>query len=486
MNQIIGAVFDILYLITVSLTTLYCFYNFVLALLLLFSKKQHQVKTNSSFKVTIQLPIYNEKNVVDSLFEHIDRISYPNDLLEIQILDDSTDGCLEISKKWLTKWRNEGRAVQLLHRQERKGYKAGALAAGLSAAKGDYICIFDADFKPDPHFLKHVLPVFTDATTAAVQARWTFVNQDQNLLTLLQTLQLNIHFAIEQRARYFLHLPLQFNGTCGIWRKTAIQDAGGWQADTLTEDLDLSYRAQLNGWKIIYLNDVLVPGELPSDLRSLRLQQHRWMKGGAETAKKLIHRVWNGNFNFVQKISATFHLFSSSIYLVMFLMSIATLPLLFLQPKSIGWRLDETLNYLPLTLFALTMIIANIKRKLSFFHQIKKVFQSLILLPFFVAFHMGFSFHNTKAVLSGWRGIKTPFNRTPKAGVVATKTESFSSHGTIIKPAYAELILGITFALSCLYDIEHNSFYHFHILCAIGYLSIFVLSIIQTNQYHED
>ncbi|HMS97467.1 MAG TPA: glycosyltransferase [Saprospiraceae bacterium] len=486
MSAIIGAIFDVLYLMTVALTTLYCFYNFVLAVVLLISKKQPNEGNNCNYKVTIQLPIYNEKNVVEDLYEHIDRISYPSDLLEIQILDDSTDACLDISKKWMTKWKTEGKDVQLIHRQNREGYKAGALAAGLSLAKGDYICIFDADFRPDPHFLKLVLPVFADANTAAVQARWTFANQGQNLLTRLQTLQLNIHFAIEQQARYFLHLPLQFNGTCGVWRKTAIQKAGGWEADTLTEDLDLSYRAQLKGWKIVYLNDVLVPGELPSDLRSLKIQQHRWMKGGAETAKKLIRRIWSGNFSLIQKISATLHLFSSSIYLVMFLMSIVTLPLIFLRPEVIGWRLDETLNYLPLTLFALTMIIANIKKDLSFLSQIRSVFESLMLLPFFVAFHLGFSFHNAKAVLSGWRGIKTPFNRTPKAGVVESEDAPNRSFGRKLEPAYAELILGIVFALSCFYDDGNHSFYHFHILCAIGYLSIFVFSFIQTNHYHED
>ncbi len=486
MILILGVVFHILYLCAVALTTLYCIYTFALAIVLMFSKKPRRDKNATPEKVTIQLPIYNEKNVVEGLYEHIDRLSYPKDLLEIQILDDSTDGSLDISKKWLLKWKGEDRDVQLIHRQNRDGYKAGALSAGLSVAKGKYICIFDADFRPESNFLQLSLPLFADAKTAAVQTRWSFTNHQQNLLTRLQSLQLNIHFAIEQQARFMLQLPLQFNGTCGIWRKEAIEAAGGWQDDTLTEDLDLSYRAQLGGWKIIYLKEVLVPGELPSDLKSLKIQQHRWMKGGAETAKKLIFLVWSGNINIVQKISATFHLLSSSIYLVMFLMSITTIPLLFLKSPSFGWRLDETLNYLPLSLFAFTMIIANIKKKSSILTQSRSVIENLVLLPFFVAFHLGFSYHNAKAVLSGWRGIKTPFKRTPKAGVYSSKTFATRSQKIRSMPAYAELILGLVFTVCCFYDIAHNSFYHFHFLCAIGYLSIFALSFIYTNHYHEN
>lgn len=479
--------FQVVYLITVGFTTAYCLYNFLFSFLLLFVKKEKKHHSISSCKVTVQLPVYNEKNVLEDLYEHIDKLAYPSDLLEIQILDDSTDSTLEISKKWFEIWQRAGKDVRLLHRTDRTGYKAGALAAGMVSAKGEFICIFDADFRPDPDFLTRLIPSFFDAQVGAVQARWTFINAHQNLLTRLQSLQLNIHFAIEQKGRFHFGLPLQFNGTCGIWRKTAIEEAGGWHSDTLTEDLDLSYRAQMLGCKIVYRHDVLVPGELPANLRSLRIQQYRWMKGGAETAKKLLHKVWSAKMNGIQKLSSTLHLMSSSVYLIMFLMSISTLPLAFINDVSASLKVDQTISFIPLILFTLTMLIANIKPDTPTVRQLGEAFKNLLWLPFFVAFHIGFSFHNAKAVVAGWRGIATPFNRTPKTGKGVPPGGTGFKIGSIFGlSTYPELILGILFACSCAFGSENNPFYHFHILCAMGNLSIFVLSLLQTNNIDED
>lgn len=485
MTYLAGIVLPILYLITVVFTTAYCVYNFILTLLLK-SKKSRPSTPIPKAKVTIQLPVYNEKNVIEQLYEHIDQLSYPNELLEIQILDDSTDETLEISKKWESRWKKAGKEVSLIHRKDRAGYKAGALALGLTVAKGEYICIFDADFRPCPPFIEQLLPSFGDLKIAVVQARWSYTNPGQNLLTQLQTLQLNIHFAVEQRARYLNNLPLQFNGTCGIWRKSAILSAGGWQDDTLTEDLDLSYRAQLQGWKIIYQDEVSVPGELPDNLESLKIQQHRWMKGGAETARKLIRNIWGSKFSFIQKLSSTLHLLASSVYLCMFAMALVTIPLSFLNQSKSAFSIDESLSYFPLLLFTTTMIIANINSNASIYTQLRDALKHLLMLPLFIAFHLGFSYHNSKAAVGGWRGIRTAFKRTPKTGNSAPENAKVKKKKTSISDNIVELVLGLIFMSCCFYHGTASAFYHFHILCATGFLSIFVLSLIQTNMYHEN
>jgi len=242
--------------------------------------------------VTVQLPIYNERHVVDRLIDAVAAIDYPHDRLEIQVLDDSTDDTTDILRRRIRYHQQQGIDIQLIRRPNRTGFKAGALQHGLQRAKGTYIAIFDADFIPQPDFLRQVLPHFQDPRTAVVQTRWAHLNEDHSLLTKLQAFQLNNHFYVEQSGRYLGNLFLQFNGTAGVWRKKAILDAGGWQWDTLTEDLDLSYRAQLKGWKIRYLPWVGTPAELPVEMNSFKAQQYRWIKGGAETARKILPPLW--------------------------------------------------------------------------------------------------------------------------------------------------------------------------------------------------
>ena len=272
--------------------------------------------------VTIQLPIYNELYVVERLIDNIAKFDYPKDKYEIHILDDSTDETVQIALAKVEEYKAKGFNIEHITRSNRVGYKAGALKEGTKFAKGKFLAIFDADFLPNPDFLRQTIPHFADEKVGVVQTRWEHINEDYSLITRLQAFQLNVHFTVEQMGRYNADYLLQFNGTAGIWRRECITDAGGWEADTLTEDLDLSYRAQFKGWKITFLEDITSPAELPAEMNGLKSQQHRWMKGGAETAVKLLPTVWKSNISLGQKIHATSHLLSSSIFLFVFFIGI--------------------------------------------------------------------------------------------------------------------------------------------------------------------
>ncbi|MBC8112143.1 MAG: glycosyltransferase, partial [Verrucomicrobia bacterium] len=285
--------------------------------------------------VTIQLPIYNEKYVVERLLDAITSLDYPKDKFEIQILDDSNDETTGIIFQKLNWLERKDIDIKHLARKNRTGFKAGALQAGLQSAKGDFVVIFDADFVPSPDFLRKTMSYFIDPSIGAVQTRWAHINENYSLLTQLQAFGLNAHFSIEQSARNVSGSFINFNGTCGIWRKQCITDAGGWSADTLTEDLDLSYRAQLRGWKLKYLENVVTPGELPVVMQAIKSQQYRWNKGGAETARKLIFNVLLSKEKFKTKLKAFFHLFNSSVFVALLIAAITSIPMLYLKKESI-------------------------------------------------------------------------------------------------------------------------------------------------------
>jgi len=270
--------------------------------------------------VTVQLPLYNEQYVVERLIDTIAEFDYPKDRFEIHILDDSTDETLDIVKRKVEEYKAKGFQIEQILRTVRQGYKAGALKDGTVFAKGEFLAIFDADFMPKPDFLKKTVPFFQDPKVGVVQTRWEHINQNYSLITKLQALQLNVHFTVEQVGRMQGDYFLQFNGTAGVWRKSTIEDAGGWEADTLTEDLDLSIRAQMKGWKIKFLEEIGSPAELPAEMNALKSQQFRWMKGGAETARKMLPTLWKSkDLTTRQKIHATQHLFASSVFLFVFL-----------------------------------------------------------------------------------------------------------------------------------------------------------------------
>ncbi|MBI3194132.1 MAG: glycosyltransferase, partial [Ignavibacteriae bacterium] len=285
--------------------------------------------------VTIQLPMYNEKYVVHRLIDAVVQMKYPKDRLEFQVLDDSTDETTKVVAVEVERYRQQGIDIVLLHRENRSGYKAGALKEGLKTAKGEFVAVFDADFVPNPDFLMKTLPYFfLDEKIGMVQTRWEHLNSDYSLLTRAQAMALDAHFVIEQNVRNKAGFFLNFNGTGGIWRKSCIEDAGNWHADTLTEDLDLSYRAQLRGWKFRYLNDVTSPAELPSEINALKTQQFRWTKGAVETARKILPMVWKSNLPFNKKMASTLHLTNNIVFPFILLTGILNVPLIYIKHQG--------------------------------------------------------------------------------------------------------------------------------------------------------
>ena len=324
-----------IYCVALTYITCFCFLQFHL---LYFYKKHHSREAKNPATpeelpdelpfITIQLPVFNEQYVVERLVDQIVKLDYPKDKYEIHLLDDSTDETIEISRKKVEEYKAKGFNIDLIHRTDRSGYKAGALKEAMHRAKGNFIAIFDADFLPRTDFLKATIPYFNNPKTGLVQTRWEHINEGYSVLTRLQAMQLNVHFTVEQQGRKAGNCLLQFNGTAGVWRRSCIEDAGGWEADTLTEDLDLSYRAQLKGWDISYLEKFGSPAELPAEMNGLKSQQFRWMKGGAENARKLLPTVWKSDITTRKKLHATGHLMGSGVFICIFISAIISVPLL--------------------------------------------------------------------------------------------------------------------------------------------------------------
>lgn len=364
--------------------------------------------------VTVQLPIYNEMHVVTRLLERVAELDYPYDRLEIHVLDDSTDATRELVDDVVARLRARGVPITAIRRARRQGFKAGALRDGLAQARGEHIAIFDADFLPAPDFLRTLLPHFADPRVAVVQARWGYLNEQRSLLTRIQAFFLDVHFTVEQTARAGTGLFANFNGTGGIWRRQAIDDAGGWRADTLTEDIDLSYRAQLRGWKILYLEDYTAPSELPVDAPAFRSQQFRWMKGGAENARLHVANILRAELPWRVKLHALEHLLSSSVYLVLLGAIVLSVPLAFLKNTTI------TMDYVH---FGMVFFISTIALGGVYYSSrgasVARLSGKLAFVPMmlmFLVFTMGLSLHNGLAALRGWWGERTEFQRTPKYG----------------------------------------------------------------------
>jgi cellulose synthase/poly-beta-1,6-N-acetylglucosamine synthase-like glycosyltransferase len=434
--------------------------------------------------VTIQLPIFNERYVVDRLIDAVCHFDYPQKKLQIHILDDSTDETVAIVAQKVDYYKKQGFDIEQIRRSNRAGFKAGALKEGMNRANGEFVAIFDADFLPTPDFLQKTIPYFQDAKVGVVQTRWEHINKDYSLLTKLQALQLNVHFTIEQQGRKAGNQMLQFNGTAGIWRKQAIDEAGGWNDDTLTEDLDLSIRAQLKGWKINYLEEVSSPAELPAEMSGFKSQQFRWMKGGAETAKKMLPAIWHSSLPISKKMFSTFHLLSSTLFVFVFMLGILSVPLLLaLRGLHISSNIFSIFIVGTLSIICV-YYVANVSNR--FTNPKKSFWKDLIkfafMFPLFLAMSMGLSLHNSVAVLQGYRGRKSEFVRTPKFNI-RDLTDSFKRTAyqsnriqftTIIEGL---LCLYFIFAIFLGIAINDLSMILFHILLAIGYGAIFYFSI---------
>lgn len=360
--------------------------------------------------VTVQLPIFNELYVAERLVEAVCALAYPRDRLEIQVLDDSTDETREILAAQVARLRAAGHDIHHLHRQDRQGYKAGALAAGQAVARGELIAVFDADFVPTEDFLRHTVPYFADAEIGMVQARWGHINRDYSLLTKAQAILLDGHFVVEHTVRNRRGCFFNFNGTAGVWRKKAIDDAGGWAHDTLTEDLDLSYRAQLSGWRFLFLPDVVVPAELPVDVNAFKSQQHRWAKGSIQTGRKLLGAVLRAPIGRRAKLEAVIHLTANGCYALMILLSLLVFPAMAMRADRDPWQLLA----IDLPLFIGATISVIVFYLVSQHKQVGGARRGLWQLPAVMGLGVGLAVNNTRAVLAGLRERGGVFHRTPK------------------------------------------------------------------------
>jgi cellulose synthase/poly-beta-1,6-N-acetylglucosamine synthase-like glycosyltransferase len=429
--------------------------------------------------VTVQLPLYNEMYVVDRLLQATARIDYPKDLLEIQVLDDSTDETTEVARLAVDRLAAQGFDIKYLHRSDRTGFKAGALEAGLKVARGQFVAIFDADFIPGRDFLRKTVPYFRDPKVALVQARWGHVNADYSLLTKVQAILLDAHFVLEHGGRNRAGHFFNFNGTAGIWRREVIPAAGGWQHDTLTEDLDLSYRAQLLGWKFVFLPDLVAPAEVPVEMNAFKSQQHRWAKGSIQVCLKLLPRILQSDQPFGVKAEAFLHLTANFNYLLMSALSILMFPSMVIR-YNMGWY-EMLLIDVPL-FFAATASVANFyvvsQRELYADWKTR-----LRYVPFLMAVGIGLAVNNTRAVLEAMLGHQTAFARTPKYGIERGSdqwTGKKYTQAMAIQPL-VEIGLGLYFSMTVFYALAYGIYgsLPFLVLFQVGFLYMGLTSVIQ-------
>jgi cellulose synthase/poly-beta-1,6-N-acetylglucosamine synthase-like glycosyltransferase len=405
-------------------------------------------------KVTIQLPIYNERYVIERLVDAVARFDYPRELLEIQVLDDSTDETQQVARECVERYRALGVPVYYLHRNDRSGYKAGALAAGLESAKGEFVAIFDADFVPSPDFLRRTLPYFRESKIAMVQTRWTYLNRHYSFLTEVETILLDGHFVMEHGARSRSGSFFNFNGTAGVWRRCAIDDAGGWQHDTLTEDSDLSYRAQMKGWKFVYLPGVDCPSELPVEIHGFQIQQFRWAKGLTQCAKKLLPDLLRAKLPFRVKVEAVMHLTPNISYPLMMLVSALMLPVMIVRFYMGVWQM--MLLDFPLIVAAFWSLSAFYVIAQRELHP-KTWKRSILLLPMLMAVGVGLTLINTRAVMEALFGVKSGFVRTPKYAIEGTRQKRMAVKKYKRRSGwlpYFELACGTYFLYMCWFAIS--------------------------------
>ncbi len=428
-------------------------------------------------KVTAQLPVFNEMYVVERLIEAASKFHYPADKLEIQILDDSTDDTATIIKRKLRQFPEVN--FKYIHRKDRKGFKAGALREGLEVAEGDFIAVFDADFVPDPDFILKTVGHFEDQKVGMVQTRWTHLNEEYSVLTRLQAFALDAHFMVEQMGRNSQQAFINFNGTGGIWRKSCIIDAGNWHDDTLTEDLDLSYRAQQKGWKFIYRPDIKSPAELPPVMSAIKSQQFRWTKGGAECAVKHLGNVLSKKLPFKTKMHATAHLLNAVIFVAVLSVSISSIPIWWafhqgLIPES--YFQAAAVFFVGFVIIALVYFFANLS---LVEYSWKGVGRFLWELPLFLAVSMGLALHNAQAVWEGLTGKRSSFIRTPKYNLnEARKSWTKNVYNQIKIPftTYVEGVLALTFLVMVVLSLYFKTYEMlvFHLMLALGYSVVFL------------
>ncbi len=430
--------------------------------------------------VTVQLPVYNEALVVERLIDACADFTYPHDSFEIQVLDDSTDTTSSIAAESVRKWSMNGVHIMHIRRSSRDGYKAGALQNGLASARGELIAIFDADFVPEPDFLMNLVEHFTDPSVGMVQARWGHINEDHSLLTRIQAFGLDMHFALEQRVRSITGCFINFNGTAGIWRRSCIEDAGGWSSDSLTEDLDLSYRAQLRGWKFVFVPELEVPAELPVSMNAFRDQQFRWTKGALQTARKMLWPLWRSGFSMRVKVEGTLHLSASIVFPFIVSAALFHAPLAYLQYEGLGPG-NGYFAFLSLGLAGfMGFFLAHLVAQRSLYPDWSL---RLRLFPLFMAGAIGMSLNNSRAFIDVIIGRRTAFVRTPKHAIPAKSKDlswwrSSHAHTKIPPVVYAEAVLAVYSVAGFLYMIEVGAW------AALPFQAVFATGFLFASGYN--
>lgn len=470
------------YFFAMAILAVYGWHRYYLVWLYLCHRKKRPVPAGGRDylpRVTVQLPLFNEMYVTDRLVDAVCRLDYPPERLDIQVLDDSTDETTDVARRAVERWAARGVDISYIHRAERPGFKAGALEHGLRTAKGELVAVFDADFIPQADFLRRCVPHFADCGIAMVQARWGHINQNYSLLTQVQAILLDAHFVLEHGSRNRADLFFNFNGTAGVWRVTAIMDAGGWEHDTLTEDLDLSYRAQLRGWRFVFLPDVVAPAELPVEMNSFKSQQYRWAKGSIQTCRKLLPRILASDLPIRVKVEAFFHLTANFNYPFMCVVSLLMVPAMVIR-----YNLDMQ----GMLLIDLPLFMAATASIGTFYMTCERELHAdwvkrFRYVPVLMAVGIGLAVNNTRAVLEAIVGRRTPFVRTPKYCIERGGDEWVGKRyrlSSVAQPM-TELALGLYFSGAVVYALNSGiySTLPFLVLFQFGFLYTGFLSLLQ-------
>ena len=477
--------FAILFVLIHSLFDAHLIYHYLHS----FGKKKQPIYSKDFLPfVTIQLPVYNEMYVVERLIDAVAAIDYPADKIEIQVLDDSTDETSEIIAGKIALLKKQNITIHHIQRQNREGFKGGALKHGLSLAKGDYIAVFDADFLPSKDFLKKTISYFTDNGVGMVQTKWGHINKETSLLAKLQAIALDGHFSVEQRGRNAAGYFINFNGTAGVWRKQTILDAGNWQSDTLTEDFDLSYRAQMKGWKFKYLENFITPAELPPFVSALKSQQFRWTKGGAETARKNMKTLFASKLSLSVKLHGAFHLIYSLGFISIIIYTLLSVPLLFVKE----YYPDYNLLFKISGLIGISFLIYILHYFISYFNNTpgsvtKKVTGFIFHFPLFVSLFIGLSLSNSIGIMQGYFGIRSGFIRTPKFNVINNSDTMIRNRYNQTKINWLNVVEGILVFYFLFGVIESFYFKNYAslpllLMALTGFSMIFALGIKEWRQ----
>lgn len=478
----------IIALYTVGMVFIFAYSLVQLNLLLNYRKnkknKSPQAISQSNYpKVLVQLPVFNELYVVERLIDATAQLNYPVDKLEIQVLDDSTDESFEVAAKRINYWKEKGINICHVKRPDRIGFKAGALQYGLELSDAPFIAIFDADFVPGAEFLNQTIPRFSHDNIGVVQSRWEHLNREYSLLTRVQAFALDAHFTVEQTGRNTGAHFINFNGTAGVWRKECIEDAGGWSAETLTEDLDLSYRAQLKGWEFAYMEEIGAPAELPAEINALRNQQYRWNKGAAECAVKHLKQVISTkNIPLSTRTHAVFHLLNSSIFIWIVVCAVLSLPLVIIKENHP--ELKEIFYLGAILIFSFAVLALFYYTSFREMERQRRKSTFLWLYPAFLSISMGMSLHNARAVVLGYSGKRTPFVRTPKWNLVG-RSGSFTnknySNRKVSAITWLELLLCVYFISALVFEIAVGEwgFVPLHLMLVFGFATVVRYSLKQ-------